>query len=574
MIRWLLFACSFLFFASLKSQIIAVESFSYPPSAPLAGQGAPTDGWSGSWTLVSGDESGICSEDSLVVNDLMIRSELPVALLPSGDAHVLRRPFDQPLPTDFWFSFLSKAAGNVFAKGSLGFYAADAPTGEELRVEVGKTFATNTLVTDGIHRYPRRTNAGYPNGHWTVGRFFPETDSTTLLYLWTNPEPDALLVPDTATADVRARQFLATTLDGVQLTALDRSGLDWWVDDLYFGHTFADVVPDDWTPVTVSNAPLPAHEGFDYPAGEPIVGQSGGTGFAGPWEDRNNFAHELSASTIPFGDGLETLPAAAELLLNGSGTNNRYVRPLVTPYPDDGSVYWLGVVLDIEHSAMSNVGQVYLANSALVGPSGPAGQVLQIGRAPEAPSFSIGVPPGDYTYLGSNLAAAPRWAVVKITTSGDAALDTVDIWFDPHPTVDAPPISDRAGRRFLSLNNGWDALGMKVEGQGMVSMLVDDLALGNTYQDVVPPYLLTSVPELEQMRTWTVFPNPGDGTLRLKEFPPGATTLLAYDASGRFLRRLPLQSTMQILKENAPAGLYFLVLTGSEESWLVRYVKR
>ena len=568
-----LILCGLALAVRLVAQPIAVETFAYPTGSPLVGQGAAADGWGGPWTLHGGDHPGNCTTDTLVVPSLLIRSALPVALLPSGAARTLRRPLAQPLPGAFWCAFLSRAEGNGFTKGTFGLVDTTAPETEQLRVEFGKTFASGALVSDGVFRYPRAAGASYPGGHWTVGRFVPESDSTTLLYLWTNPSPDASAPPDTTTAHTR-RRFPTATFNAVQLSAQNRAGLNWWVDDLYIGGAFADVVPPDWTPATASSAPLPAREHFEYAPGELLLGQNGGTGFAGPWADRNNGAHLLTDTTIPFGDGQETVPAAAELLLGGSGTHNRYVRPLSTPYPDDGSTYWLGVVLNLTHTAQANVGQVYLARAAELGPNGPAGQLLQIGRAPEAPGFSVGAPPGDYTYLSGQPAAAPRWVVLKLSTSGDAAPDTVDVWFDPDPLASAPALADRMVRRLHVLNGGWDALGMKVEGQGTVSLLIDDLMLGNSFRDVVPPYLLTPTADLERLRVWTVFPNPGDGRVHFEQLPEGTTDLLVYDGQGRWLRTLAAQPSPRILPEAAPAGLYYLVLRGSTGRWLVRYVKR
>ena len=552
-----------------EAQTIAVESFDYPASAPLIGQGSTTDGWGGPWVGIDGTTVGSTTTDTLLIPALSVRSELPVAYLPSGMHHAIQRPFAQSLNGEFWFSFLSRQNGELFAKATLAFVDTSAPNTEQVRIEVGKTYAATDLVSDGIFRYPRSTGALYPNGHWTVGRFFTESDTTLLLHLWIDPDPTT--EPDTSLSDAR-RSFPLASFDALRLCALDRPGLNWWVDDIYLGQQFADVVPPDWTPVVISDNRIPAREGFDYTVGDLLVNRNGGHGFAAPWEDRNNFNHQISDQSLDFGNALNTEAPVAGLFHQGNGTNNRYVRRLATPYPDDGSVYWFGAVLDMEFSNNGNVAQVFLADADQLGPSGPAGQLLLMGKTFQNDRFSLGAS-GNFSSLDEVPVVGSRWAVVKIATTGNTQPETVQLWLDPDPTLDEPPLNEVVLTKSIALNNGWNALGVKIEGSAGVSLLLDELALGTDYRNVVPPYL-TQLPQLALLQEWTIYPNPGDGTINFDKLPEGTRNILVYRADGSFMENVSVEKFSNTLSPTLPPGVYFLIFESDSENYFSKYVKQ
>ena len=558
-----------LYGGALFTQSPLVETFSYPSGVPLAGQGDNTNGWAGPWQMVGGDHEGTCTNDTLVVPELLIRSQLPVAYLASGPQRTLQRNFSEPRPPDFWFAFLSRQDGVARAKATLAFVDTAQPVPKQVKVEFGKTFASTQLISDGIDHYPRATGASYPTGHWTVGQFLPESDTTALLYLWIDPDPQ--LPPDPDLAD-QIRRFSLATFDAIQLLALDRPGVNWWIDDFYLAENFMDIVPPDWTTITLPEGTQAARDGFDYPIGNSLAGSSGGYGFAQAWEKRNNFDHEIVDATLEINPGLDAETPAAGLFHQANGQNNRYLRKLATPYPDDGSTYWVGALMDVGFSNGGNVAQVYLAESDLLGPSGPNGQLLLFGKSFQDDRFSLGRS-GDFSFLNNVPVTGTHWTVLQIATTNSAAPDTVRLWIDPDPQIDRPPLADVAMTKLITLNNGWDALGAKVEGNAGVEMVLDELAIGNRYRDVVPPYLIVSVADFSMLQTWSVFPNPGNGTVHFKSLPTGTKYIDVFDAVGKWHGRFPAKLSMTVLNATDPTGPYYLLLSGSEETYSIPYLK-
>ncbi len=561
-----------------NGQLLLKEDFAYP-GASVIGQGVAGEGWAGPWTLRTGAAPGQLSADSLINPELQIRSTLPYASLSSGQQHELERPLENSImygDGPLWLSFLSDPrALNTYTQGSLSLV--DYAYGELFseRVAFGKAIGALEVVADGVNEYPRSTGHFYDRAVWIVARMTPVNEDSVRLYLWVDPEP--ITAPDTAAADIKNHIYQAQKIDAIRLTASGMSGLDWQLDDIYLGRSFSAVVPDDWASVEVDSLARTAREPFDYEPGTPLGGKNGGSGFALPWEKVTGFDHTIEEQEISWGEvEHRSQPPLLSLQHDNATTNCRLVRRLDHPYLDNGAAYWLGALIEVDYSTNDNVAQLFLADASAIGPVGPAGQLLLIGKSFQQTLFTLGRG-GEYQVATGKPAAGSYFAVVRIQTSGDAGPEQIDLWLDPPLGTQPPSASEADITASYTLNQGWNAIGVKAEGSAGIQMQLDDVAIGTSYQSVLPA-LLTYTKEAAKRSTLQLFPNPGDGKAMIKMPGNGPIdSIQIFDIQGRLLRQLrgPFAAAqeLELLPASTPAGQYLVQCFSASKRYTAIYLK-
>ncbi|MEM7572141.1 MAG: hypothetical protein AAF433_04540 [Bacteroidota bacterium] len=587
----IVYLCSALLLsAQLVGQSIAVESFDYSAALPLNGQGEAGGGWLAAWELISGEGSAATVAGEVVEMPVVGRSttsqcaqlENP-AFSPLRLQRLLANPH-RPADGVLWLGFAAEASlEDLTADAALGLIDLSREDFRALRFSLGKNYEQFNAVADGVAQYPRDLQTGFSTGQWLVAALYPSETGNWLAYAWANPDPT--MVPDTSTAALRAMPIEAQQFDGIWLSSTAGPGLSWRVDDIRLGTDFAAIVPPDWEPFTGDSSRV-AHEPFSYPSGEILTGQFGGQGFSGEWERITGPTHTITSATLNPLDTFVTQPNLLDIDLEPGQSGVRYLRRLAFPYSSNQSEYWLAANLDINFNTGSNVAQIFLANSSQLGPGGPAGQLLQIGKAFQIGQLTIGVP-GNYANSGVGVFGT-HFVVVRIIINSNTMVGQYDLWINPDP-YRIPLDADILATIDLPLqSSGWDALGIKVEGTPTAQFQVDDFAYGFDYFSVVPPYWTenpsSSTTVLAGLENFALSPNPSLGTLPSLGFElikPLALQCYLVDQNGRILLReelghlavgshdISLPDSLQQL----PAGTYEIRLVAPQGQSGLRWIK-
>lgn len=246
-------------------------------------------------------------------------------------------------------------------------------------------------------------------------------------------------------------------------------------------------------------------ETFDYPTTTTsVVGQNGGTGWAGAWTIANAKGAPYNNNTladIPYGEGKYIdYPGMAEKGLQhmkwwtATGTSPQSLsRSFQTPLVDNGQTYWMSFIIQ-------SFNQKYRAGLWLKGYDG-AGTTSLLSMY----SATINVPAYyflDDTSTGNSKATTPSllvptssaWPqtnmfVFKIVTSGVTGLvdDVVTVYVNPVLSTDPSTWGSIATTRTINLSAGITGITLKSNNNANISSYAafDEFRVGNTVQSVL-----------------------------------------------------------------------------------------
>ena len=485
----------------------AFDKFSYSPGTvldPGNPLGAAENGWAGPWTSVAGTAT---IETDSIENFYNVRSttgnamELDHIVANTGNVR-LSREFETPYLDNgrtYWMGFWYKAVlgtqGEVFQVmlGDVNQLAATGAGGQLVRAGINFDSRNLRLFTAA-----QTVDAGVPGDttHWVVLKVETtgNADADTIR-VFVDP------VPGIEPADDQAATKMGTTAlnDGFNGIIVKNEGpantLRAVLDNLYVGNSFDEVTPDDL--VFANLPPKPAFDRFDYTAGE-VVNETtslGGKqdGWNGPWKSTIGTASVVNDSIQNFYNIRSTGGNALELDHINTADDVRLVRGLETAYLDNGRTYWMGFWYKADLASTGEVFQVILGDSATFGASGPGGQPIRAGINFDSKNFKVFT--GPQTIDAGVEGDTTRWAVMKIEMSGDDAADTVRIFMDPDPSTEPANEMALAKMGTTVLNDGWNSIIMKVSGPAStLRAVVDNLYIGNSYNDIVPDDLTDLVP--------------------------------------------------------------------------------
>jgi hypothetical protein len=287
----------------------ANEPFDYsPPGADLLGQNGGT-GFAGPW-LASGFNASIhdnydIGEDSLHFQDLIVtgsRTESGPTNALAGLGRNLATPIPGTANATLYFSFLLRPEGTLGEGNSNGFFGCylDGTGNSDLFVGKPGSAAAGEYVLEN-----RGGASQVPSG------VAPVVGETVLLVVRADlgPGPDVFTLhvnPDTCQPEPGS-VTVKSDLDVGDVSALViYSTGAFSIDELRMGSSFEDVVP------------CYANEPFDYsPSGADLLGQNGGSGFAGPW-----FASGFNASIHDNYDVGDDSLHFQDLVVTGSSTES------------------------------------------------------------------------------------------------------------------------------------------------------------------------------------------------------------------------------------------------------------
>ncbi len=245
--------------------------------------------------------------------------------------------------------------------------------------------------------------------------------------------------------------------------------------------------------VTEPIPPLPPviFESFDsYATDATVDGQgSAADGWAGAWtklagDDVNVVSGGIINNTIA------AVTTGNSLVLDASGTNTRYKRNFSTPYLDNGNTYWFAFHAEFNNADLDG-GEVQVMlvdnDAESFGASGGNGQFLGIGKTITPSALGI-MTFGPFNNVEATTAMAdgPLWLVAKIETNGTADPDVVRLFVNPTPG--AEPVDGTEVVTFTApeLNGGWQGVGFKYAGGNASTVKIDDIYVGNSFEDVTP----------------------------------------------------------------------------------------
>ncbi|WP_350285802.1 PKD domain-containing protein [uncultured Croceitalea sp.] len=238
--------------------------------------------------------------------------------------------------------------------------------------------------------------------------------------------------------------------------------------------------------------PLPpvVFETFDSFADATLEGQGiVADGWAGAWtkltgDDANVVSDGILNNTL----AVESSGNA--LLLDASGANTRYKRNFATPYLDNGNTYWFAFQAEFSNTALDG-GEVQVMlvdnDSESFGAGGGNGQFLGMGKTitPSALGLMTFGPFNNVEATGVTADGA-LWLVAKIETNGTADPDVVKLFVNPTPGTEPADGTEVASFAAPELSGGWQGVGFKYSGGNASSVKIDDIYIGNTFQDVTP----------------------------------------------------------------------------------------
>jgi hypothetical protein len=252
-------------------------------------------------------------------------------------------------------------------------------------------------------------------------------------------------------------------------------------------------------------AQLIAYEGFNYPVGQNLNTQSGGSGFGGPW---------VVASGTPLIQAGSLVPAAPSAALTETGNSliatppNAGVavdatRVLGTPVTGTaGSSKWVSVVMKGPGlSGITAQGVLVVSDGSGTGFSittGATGGGIAPNNPPASATWSLGdagTGAAEATTAVPDTLQSLLVARVSFSPAGFPTSDRIDLFVNP-PLTGVPPASPTTSllvphaASFTTLELDYASLN-----GASTSTLFDEIRLGNTFADVTP----AAVPEPSTM---------------------------------------------------------------------------
>ena len=231
-------------------------------------------------------------------------------------------------------------------------------------------------------------------------------------------------------------------------------------------------------------AQLSVIESFDYEAGASIDTSLGeaGNGWAGPWDlfDGNQNVMTVADTGIVYDDLVDPVPMTG-LQLTGANPLawqwQRYGRYLDQTWPDDGTVYWLSFLIQLNDFTDNGWAGISLYDST--------SELILFGHEWGNPLYAIAL----YNDEGRSEVSCddgPQWLVVKIVTSADTSDERGFLWVNPDPAGGEPDTSEADGRGNIgALDDGFNRVVVHFGGEGVgMSTSIDEIRLGTSWTDV------------------------------------------------------------------------------------------
>jgi|GEM_PF-2034264 len=221
-----------------------------------------------------------------------------------------------------------------------------------------------------------------------------------------------------------------------------------------------------------------AYEGFNYPAGAPLIGQSGGSGFSTPWQTAGYGSWSSQAEGMDFIKVWQLMQGQTGAMRSSSGGAQRTLTTPIAGTP--GTSVWVSFQARHTGSASQSWLGVKLPCS---GPGSDPFLFLgkPFGQSNWGTDTGLG---GSVRQTSTPVGQSVRY-VAKVTFN--AGLDDVTVWLDPSMET-SPPVA-AAALHLPAYGNFADLRKLLVEtgsGGSAVDNTIDEIRIGGTYADVSP----------------------------------------------------------------------------------------
>ena len=229
-----------------------------------------------------------------------------------------------------------------------------------------------------------------------------------------------------------------------------------------------------------AQAQLQTYDGFDYPAGQALTDQAGGTGWDSTWGQFLGGADNLVVNAAGLGDPSGTLATTGgSVSAVAAEFSGRY--PLLPGYGAPGSSTYYSVL--IRPDSAPDVDDYY----GLQLFSNNGGSDLFVGKGGTGLTYGLETSGGGGLNAASGVAAVAGTSVllvvrVDFNASADPAADeTFRLYVNPLPGGTEPATADAA----LSFNLG-NQNGLAFNSGNGAAVSFDEVRVGTTYASVVP----------------------------------------------------------------------------------------
>ncbi|WP_020570141.1 T9SS type A sorting domain-containing protein [Neolewinella persica] len=452
----------------------AIETMDYAAGAGLDGQNGGS-GWNSPW-LLTADNDAVITEGGVENFDILKQTSGNKVTF-SQNGSVVRKLAGEygDNGRSFWVGYWFQSANggpnvtNLVLADSTNYAAGAA--GELL--QIGRSFNGSVLRIIG----QGQTTVPADEGHFVVLELVTNgTAANDDVYMWVDPALNVTPSRDSAAVTGNAN---LTNWDAIGLKVAGNPGVTAEWDDIYVGRQFADVVPNDLLDILNPTEPVAAYEPFDYPAGEDLTDQNGGSGFLSGWEQVQGSA-TVAAGSIE-SNRVEAVGNKASVVQSMNAV--RYTRPYFARFAEDTpekTTVWMTFLLDVTDNSIGNSGSVGLMDGDT--------SVLAIGATTGLGNFAVtynGLPAVTSTTQTAN---GTNWVVVQMDLYGNGITDTARIWVNPEADVLPNPSNALFTLTDLEINNGFDKLSIQAGGAQTLSMFADEVYTGFSFRDVSPNF--------------------------------------------------------------------------------------
>ena len=221
-------------------------------------------------------------------------------------------------------------------------------------------------------------------------------------------------------------------------------------------------------------AALIAYDGFNYPMGQTVVGQNGGTGWSGGYAQNVGNSAAAYSEVSDIASSFPNLSSSGnQLHLNGTsapGGSEGVYRNLASSYSTAGNVYWISVLLQIDNGVSASYAGVSLFSGT-------------------TEDFFFGQRNGSSTWGFEQHAGADASSSVSAASSADGLL-VVELDGNTHmaslfinPTSLGGSAPNTADRTLTFTDFTFNRIRAQA---GNENLDVDELRFGTTYADVTP----------------------------------------------------------------------------------------
>ena len=286
-----------------------------------------------------------------------------------------------------------------------------------------------------------------------------------------------------------------------------------------------------------------AYEPFDYTVGDNIQGKNDGIGWANAWNIRvpngsltvNNFGLEY--------DNLQTSGNSLNFKPNADTPEIVLERNTTGQVGAEGVPLWMSFLIKANNVGSGHV-SLFGNNAFLMGLFKEFGSSI----------FSTLMQEGETYFVVYQFESSP-------------GNDLARYWLNPEIGIIPSPSNTARVELNRDLGTG-NRIAINIQGFGRGDYDIDEIRVGSTFEDVMPPSAALSVDDKLFDNTIKIYPNPFSSELQinLNNISSNYSKFVLYDISGKTVKTSKLNAESDVITiknlSELPSGVYVLKLFG------------